>query len=313
MNDTPPAADDFPPEVRARVEMTVGCRDCDGLPKVADAGAIVERDGERWQVMHNGLRVPAGGYHGDWMIEVIRRLRGHHEPQEELLFAEVLTHCAPGSTMVELGAFWSYYAAWFASTIPGGRAVLLEADEPSLAVGRATFTGNGLDGDFHLAVVGATPAPAVDFVRESDGAHVRIPRHSVASLAESAGVERIELLLADVQGAELEALEGSAALVAAGRLRFCVVSTHHHSISGDPLTHQRCLAWIREHGGHIIAEHSVAESFSGDGLIVASFAGEDRDIAPVSMSRNRACDSQFGEAEYDLAVAWDRLSGEGAG
>ena len=52
----------------------------------------------------------AGGYHGDWTAEVITVLKfAHHEPQEELIFYEVLQ--APAlpmpSAMVELGGFWS--------------------------------------------------------------------------------------------------------------------------------------------------------------------------------------------------------------
>ena len=37
----------------------------------------------------------------------------------------------------------------------------------------------------------------------------------------------------------------AASALADGRLRFLIVSTHHHSISGDPLTHQKCLAELQ--------------------------------------------------------------------
>jgi SAM-dependent methyltransferase len=90
-----------------------------------------------------------------------------------------------------------------------------------------------------------------------------------------------------------------------------VVSTHHHSISGDPLTHQRALAQLTEAGAHIITEHSVAESFSGDGLIVASFDDRDRDLV-VEVSRARAKDSLFGEPEVELDTPRGR-AGAGAG
>lgn len=79
-------------DTRFRIEMTVGCHDCASIPKVMNAGQIVTERGERVQVMHNGLKVLAGGYHGDWMAEIITRLRGHHEPQEEMVFHEVLKH-----------------------------------------------------------------------------------------------------------------------------------------------------------------------------------------------------------------------------
>lgn len=89
-------------------------------------------------------------------------------------------------------------------------------------------------------------------------------------------------------------------------MRFLIVSTHHHSISGDPLTHQRALALLIDTGAHVISEHSVNESFSGDGLIAVSFDDRDRDfVVPVSHARSK--DSLFGELEVDLAASDAKL------
>ena len=71
-----------------RVAMTTSCRDADSIPKVRDAGQVLQVDGDLVQVMHNGVRVAAGAYHGEWMSRIIAELRGHHEPQEERLFHE---------------------------------------------------------------------------------------------------------------------------------------------------------------------------------------------------------------------------------
>jgi hypothetical protein len=96
--------------VEERIQIATRCRDADVLPKVADAGAVIRQpDGTAVQIMHNGVKVLAGGYYGDWMQELITRCRGHHEPQEELLFAEVLRHLPGEATMIELGGFWSFY------------------------------------------------------------------------------------------------------------------------------------------------------------------------------------------------------------
>ena len=76
----------FPVDVQRRIDLTLSCRDSDTIPKVADAGLVVERDGVDLQVMHDGTLVHADGYCGAWTTEIIRRLRGHHEPQEELIF-----------------------------------------------------------------------------------------------------------------------------------------------------------------------------------------------------------------------------------
>ncbi|MGH7237078.1 MAG: hypothetical protein ACREGF_00910, partial [Candidatus Saccharimonadales bacterium] len=100
----------------ARVSMTISCRDSDYIPKIKNAGAITSRGGQQVQIMHNGLRVVVGGYHGEWMSRIIRELKGHHEPQEEKVFHEILKQLDDSAVMIELGAFWSYYSIWFNKT-----------------------------------------------------------------------------------------------------------------------------------------------------------------------------------------------------
>ncbi len=56
------------------------------------------------------------------MAEIIRCLRGHHEPQEEAVFHQIverLKHESPAApAIVELGSFWSYYACGSARRSP---------------------------------------------------------------------------------------------------------------------------------------------------------------------------------------------------
>ena len=290
---------------RRRIELTVAVRDTDAIPKVPQAGEVVVRNGERLQVMHNGVVISEGRYHGAWMTEVIRRLRGHHEPQEELAFHTVLERLATSSrapVMFELGSFWAYYSIWAKHTIPSARLVLLEPDPSNLAVGRHNLELNGMDATVVQAAIGAEHDTEVTLTRESDNQPHLTRQVTVDGLMQDLGLDRIDLLLADVQGAETATLRGCAHALAARRIRFLVVSTHHHVISGDPLTHQRCVRILRDAGAHLVAEHSVAESCSGDGLIVAAMLPEDRDLrAEVTIVRAR--DSLFGELEWDLARA----------
>jgi hypothetical protein len=47
----------------------------DDVPRVAEAGSVHHlEDGTRIQIMHNGLRVLADGYYGDWNIRRIEFL-----------------------------------------------------------------------------------------------------------------------------------------------------------------------------------------------------------------------------------------------
>ncbi len=286
-----------------RVAMGLRCRDCDEIPKVDGAGRVLtEADGRQVQVMHNGLRVLAGGYYGDWMSELIGGLRGHHEPQEERLFHELVQRLPVDATMIELGGFWSYYSLWFLQNRPERRAVVLEPDPVHLAVGEANAELNALSPVFVQGSAAKTDAPPSPFQTEVSGV-LEIPRWSVPGLMSEFGLEQLDLLHCDAQGAEYEVLEGCLPLAAAGRLRWVCISTHHHAISGDPLTHQRCLALLHRAGAQIEAEHDVHESFSGDGLILARFGPDLRGWNTPSISRNRASTSLFRHPLYDLAAA----------
>jgi FkbM family methyltransferase len=284
-----------------RIQMTIQCRDADVLPRVVNAGAVEQQDdGTLVQIMHNGLKVLAGGYYGAWMQDLISRCKGVHEPQEEAVFAEIVKHISDDATMIELGGFWSYYSIWFLAGGRGRRAIVVEPDVAHLEVGRTNARLNGCEPEFVHAFAGRNSAPPSSFDTEESGAIV-IPCISVPDLMASHGIDRLDVLHCDAQGTELDILEGCRDLAAAGRLAWVVVSTHSHHISGDPLTHQRCLAWLARAGASILAEHDVHESFSGDGLIVAKFGPVPEGWQTPTLSYNRYSRSLFRNPLYDLA------------
>lgn len=280
--------------VQRRVELTVSCRDADDLPKVRGAGEVFDVGGLPVQLMHEGTRVLAGAYHGVWMREIIRRLRGHHEPQEERVVHRILERLQgePDPLIVELGSFWAYYSIWALRAV-GGRAVLVEPDPANLEVGRANLRLNGVGAMLVQAAVGGPHGSRTQLVCESDGIERDLPVVTVPGLMAERGFRRVCLLFADVQGPEVDLLSRAADLLRQRRIRFLVLSTHHQSISGDPLTHERCLDVVTDAGAHVIAEHTVDESFSGDGLVAASTCPADADLY-VEVSRCHPRDSLFG-------------------
>jgi FkbM family methyltransferase len=280
--------------------MTISCRDCDEIPKVELAGQALSRNDILWQVMFNGLEVKYGGYYGEWMAEIIRKLQGHHEPQEELVFHRVLERLEPGSTMIELGCFWAFYSLWFARSISQSRVVLSEPDPAHLELAKVNFAHNGLTecATFSQACAGFDRQYSVHL--ESKGDIQSVQGKSVATLMKENNLEYLDILHIDVQGAECDVLETIRDDGLGDKIRFIFVSTHHHLISGDPLTHERCLHQLLSVGANVICEHTVEESFSGDGLIVASLSELDKDFV-VSISRNRASSSLFRPLSYDLA------------
>lgn len=305
MNPTvPPAC-----SVQQRIAMTARCRDCDPVAKVADAGAVVSDDeNRRLQIMHNGLRVLADGYYGPWMTDLIGQCRGHHEPQEERVFHEVLKHLPRDATMIELGAYWAYYSLWFLMDNPERRAIGLEPEPLYLELGRQNAMANGLALEHLHAFTGRNAAPVARFEADVAGP-IDIPCHTVASIMEKSGIDHLTLLHCDVQGAEVDVLDSCRTLFRNRKIDWVFVSTHAHQISGDPLTHQRAVTILQECGARIEIEHDVHESFSGDGLIVARFCAAPAGWRPPAISYNRHSTSLFRHLAHDLEQA-RRKSGD---
>jgi FkbM family methyltransferase len=303
---TPPGID-----TRARIAMATRCRDADPIPKVPGAGRVETlADGRRIQLMHNGVRVVAEGYHGAWMRELIELCRGHHEPQEERVFHEVVSRLPADGAMIELGGFWAFYTIWFLRGGTGRRALLMEPDPAHIAIGQANLALNGVTAEFVPGFVGATPGKTLPFATEDSGT-LPLPCLDVPTLMQLPGFERLSILHCDTQGAEFAVLQQAAPILRERRIDWVFVSTHHHSISGDPLTHQRCLALLRGLGASIEAEHDVQESFSGDGFICARFGAAPQGWQPIELSYNRSSTSLFRHPLYDLATAVAEQRGGG--
>lgn len=305
MNGLSPDLTKVPVGFHSRVAMTISCTDADDLPRVANAGDVIDHESGRVQVMHNGVLVEEGCYYGTITGEIVRCLRGVHEPQEERVFAAImerLRETAPvdrAPLMIELGSFWAYYSLWFLNDFPTGRSICLEPDAHHLEVGRRNFTLNGRSGTFINAAIGVGGGTIQGFITETNPNPVDMPSHDLDSLLAACEITEVDVLLSDIQGSEVPLLIKASERLRQGVVRFLVVSTHDLSITGSASTHQQVLDILLWSGAHIIAEHSVSESFSGDGLIVASFDPRDRDMR-IEVSHNRSRDSLFGEWEPRL-------------
>ena len=285
-----------------RADMTVSC-----------PGLRTDPEGARGREGHS-VRRQAGPNHAQrlagcrrWLLRRLddrhhRAAAGHHEPQEEAIFYEILEHPAPDATMLDLGGFWSYYSLWFKSEHGDQRqAYVVEPDPAHIAVGRANAALNHSEITFVQGCVGAEPIHTVTFPTESAW-NIRIPQISIPSFLREHRISKLDILHCDTQGAETEIIRSCETLFRDRAMGFGIFSTHSHHISGDPLTHQRCLAMLKDFGGTILAEHDVHESFSGDGLIAAYFGQEPLQWKEPPISRNRYSTSLFRNPLYDLAA-----------
>ncbi len=276
-------------ELAERVRRAMECRDSEHIEKVADAGAIVEVNGLTCQVMHNGVRVVAGAYLGDAMISIIRQLRGHHEPQQEKVFDHVMKHLANAredAVMIEAGSYWSYYSLWFRAGHPRRRNFMIEPVTWKRQVGERNFALNGFQADFTAAFLGRKS-------KKKKSLRVRGEEHSapVWSLPDymaAKGIDFVEVLHADVQGAELGVLDGAARLLDEGKIGYLIISTHapRYSVTHAD-THEATIERLVKHGYEIAVEHTPDQSFTLDGLVCAR-GPRVPPLSPIAISRRRA-------------------------
>lgn len=254
-----------------RALLTISCKDCDELPKVLDAGDTTYVEGKPFQVMHNGIIVAKNCYYGfsDWMSAIIYALRGHHEPQEERIFAEILKYIEKGSTMIELGSYWGYYSLWFAHEIKNATNYLIEPNHQFLEIGQSNFQINGYTGHFIHGFCGQN-------YRDSNESN--LTQIKIDDLMQE--LDHVALLHSDIQGQELNMLRDCRYSLWARSIDFLFISTHSDDL------HKQCLDYIEDFGYEIIAEHNVSQSFSADGLIVAKSPTIDP-IPSISITRNQ--------------------------
>jgi FkbM family methyltransferase len=238
------------------------------------------------------------------MTEIITNLRGHHEPQEEYVFYKILEKLnleqnSKQSIILELGSFWAYYSMWFLKEVKGSRAILLEPDKRRLEIGKKNFKLNQMSGTFIEGAIGKSPGLTSDFLLEADNQIIKVKEYDLSLILTEFELDYVTILMCDIQGGESFLFENEINLLRSGKIRFLVISTHHHIISLNPALHQDLLSYFKSLNCTIVSEHSVVESFSGDGLIVVSFAEEDKDFK-IDVSKNRSSESLFKPLELEL-------------
>ncbi len=283
-----------------RLRIALCCRDADLIQRVPAAGQYAEVDGIPVQIMHNGMVVRRDAYFGPYVSSMIHYLKGVHDPQEEKCFAEILPYVPAGGTMLELGCFWAYYSLWFNKTIPDAQNHLVEMNPPYLEVGMTNFALNGARGFFTNAGLAGGDADSAEFATVGDQILCKangrfIPTITVDGYMRDHNLQHIDLLHCDAQGAEYDMLAGAANALTARQISYLFVSTHvtdecraHNNIN---LHHEKCLARLRDdYGYHILAEHNLEDTYSGDGLIVAKAPNA---LGPDQIEISRRRDSVF--------------------
>lgn len=243
-----------------QVERVLSCTDTESIPKVHNGGEIIDLENNKCQIMHNGVLIHQGCYHADWMTDIIKKLRGHHEPQEEKLFHEVLKYVRKNSVMIECGSFWSYYSLWFHKQIENGKNIMVEPNPIKFEIGKHNFQLNNFEGTFYNASIGSKYYPTSDFLDWDNQTYV-VPQLTIDWIAETHNLDKISILHMDIQGNEGFVLKGGEKQLKNQNIDFLFIATHSPNL---PL-----IELIQSLKYKVINSYEIRESFADDGLILA--------------------------------------------
>ena len=179
--------------------------------------------------------------------------RGVHEPQEERVFGEILRYVKPDSSMLELGAFWSFYSLWFMQCVANAKSYIVEPDATALSAGQLNLRLNNRNATFEQAYVGDPTS------KSDDGT----PFITVDNFCQRHAISHLAILHADIQYAELSMLEGAKGMLEGHHVDYVFISSHSNEL------HYQCVEALKRYGYMVLASADLEETYSYDGLIVA--------------------------------------------
>jgi hypothetical protein len=172
--------------------------------------------------------------------------RGVHEPLEEYVFQEMLRIIPDEPMMLELGAYWSHYSMWMKHSRPRSRVFMVEPMEENIAAGRANFERHGYDGEFIRSLVCKEHFEVDGFLKGRGSPH-------------------LDILHSDIQGYEIEMLDGCTEAFERKSIDYAFISTHSQDL------HDQVVEKLSACGMRVeVSSGFDQESTSYDGFVFAS-------------------------------------------
>lgn len=212
-------------------------------------------------LLHNGNRVPIDGKWAYYppFSDILIINRGVHEPLEEYCFQQVLKKLRQKNPIsIELGAYWSHYSMWLVKEFPNAKCYMVEPDQKNLECGKNNFMINNYIGEHEFIndIVGPSGFNVDNFIRERK-------------------LSSISILHSDIQGYELEMIEGAHLALNEKLIDYLFISTHNqtlHTLIVDKLNHYDYRVEV--------SSDYISHTTGHDGFILAS----SKDLGPVFRS-----------------------------
>lgn len=214
---------------------------------------------------------------------------GCYEPQESMVIRRLV---GPGGTFVDVGAHWGYFTLMIAEHVgSSGRVVAIEADPRIYAILERSVALNDLP---QVRLVHAAAAaesgvlPLIGFDEHDDNwgtsriaagpgpvcASYDVPARPVDDLLDELGLDAVDLIKIDIEGAEALALAGMSAGLHRGRYRRLLLELHP--------------ALLAEHGTDAAAIIEGLLEIGYRGWVIAHSPG---DVRRAAYARGRPDDS----------------------
>jgi hypothetical protein len=195
--------------------------------------------------MYNGIKIHKGCYY-DEFSDIFILNKGVHEPQEEYLFSLILDRIhEKNPVMIELGSYWAFYSMLFLKKFSNGKSIMIEPGKEEILSGMKNFEINDLFGEFINSHVGIDGIIIDRFIKDY-------------------AIEKLNILHSDIQGNEIDMLDGSEDSMKKALIDYFFISTHSNQI------HYSCIDKLLNNNYHIISEVDLDSTYCCDGIIVAS-------------------------------------------
>lgn len=223
------------------------------IERVEESGKIIDGN----LIMYNGLKVIPGSYYSSFS-DILIINKGVHEPQEEYVFDLVVKNIKDKSpVMLELGSYWAFYSMCFLKYNPDGTSYLIEPELDAIEIGKRHFNLNGFKGNFIKGKISSNDI-------------------NIDSFVEINKIKKINILHSDIQGYEVDMLNGSKKCLSQNLIDYFFISTHDQKI------HYQCLDILKNYNYKIIGSADFDnQTFCHDGVIIA--CSNNIDFSPIDL------------------------------
>jgi FkbM family methyltransferase len=200
---------------------------------------------------------------------------GCYEPPETMLIRRLVD---PGGTFVDVGAHWGYFSLIMAEHVgTRGRVVAIEADPRIYAILERTVAMNDLPQIRTVYAAAAAESGVLSLIgydehdnnwgtsRIAGGSgplsgSYEVPARSLDDLLDESGLDSVDLVKMDIEGAEALALAGMSAGLRRGRYRRLLLELHPAQLVEHGITPASIIEGLLEMGyrGWVIA-HSAED------------------------------------------------------